>query len=113
MQSTHIFTLKARSRISANFVQESIKVMPEALNGTPVDIAITDIRRIQRVEDRHWAPPKLKYFVFELYDDSQLAGKPLESTCYIKSPILKQCKIKFANIVTIEPVQQAPLLKET
>ncbi len=102
MKRTYLFMLKKDTRIIGNFIQASIAITPESLNDTPINIAIADIQTIQRVDDTQWAPPKLKYFTFEMRDNTTITGKPLDRTCLIESAIFKQCKVEFDNMLKVE-----------
>lgn len=103
-RSAYMFKLREQTEFPGQFMQTSIEIHPTALNGRPVKIAIADILKIHRVNDLHWAPPKLKYFVFELRDNITITGNPIEKTCLVNSSILKQCKVEFDNMVEVEKI---------
>ena len=94
-QTHYTFKLREHTEFTGQFSQKSIKIRPAALNGSPVDITVSDIRRIQRVDDSDWISPHLKYFVFELHDNTRIAGKPVEKTCVVQSTMFDRCKSGF------------------
>lgn len=107
MKTTNIFynfTLREQSQFQGTFTAKFIKVKPEDLNGKPIKIATDKIRKICRVEDTAWAPPKLRYFLFELSDDVKISGKPVDRVCLVNTPFGKHCKVEFDNMIEVEKI---------
>jgi hypothetical protein len=102
--STYKFTLREQTEFQGSFHEQFIKIKPESLNGKPVRLDIEKLLNIRRVDDPLWAPPKFKYFVFELSDGVKISGKPTEKVCSVEAPFEKECHIQFDNMIAVEKI---------
>lgn len=100
------FTVKGPNEFLGRFSQDSIKIKPTGMNGTPVDLAVAHIKRIQRVNDPGWKiSPKLKDFSFELVDGTHISGLPVCKTMLVNTLFIKQLEVEFDNLVKVEKVK--------
>lgn len=102
--STYRFTLREQTEFPGQFQAKFITIKPEALNGKPVRVDIASLCTIRKVEDSGWAPPRLKYFVFELADGVKISGKPVKKTCSVQASFEKDCHIQFDNLIAVEKI---------
>ncbi|GAK59385.1 hypothetical protein U27_06369 [Candidatus Vecturithrix granuli] len=99
------FFLKGETHFQARFTQTEIHVKPSHLNGMPMNLAVTYIVKIERVNDPGWmVSRKLKHFLFELQDGTQIAGIPDSEILSVQLPYLEQCHIELENILSIEKI---------
>jgi hypothetical protein len=102
MNGLYQFILKGDTEFQGQFNQAFIRVTPTSLNGIPVDLAVTMISKIQRVNDPGWLiSRKLKYFVFELSDGTKIAGLPNCKVLSVSAPFIEDCKVEFENILEV------------
>ena len=99
------FTLQEDTEFQGSFNQASIVIKPAYFNGTPIALDVGKIFKILRVNNPAWKiSQKLKYFIFELIDGTKIAGLPSSATLLINLPLLKECKVFYENILSIEKV---------
>ena len=99
------FFLKGETQFQARFTQAEIHVNPSHLNGMPMNLAVTHIAKIERVNDPGWmVSRKLKHFLFELQDGTKIAGLPDSEILSVQLPYLEQCHIELENILSIERI---------
>ncbi len=107
MNASYTFRLKENTEFQGEFKQLLIRIYPTSLNGTPINLAVADISKIQKVNDPGWkVSRKFKYFIFELFDGSKIAGLPDCKDFLVSMPSLGNCRVEFKNILIVEKVRQ-------
>ena len=99
------FLLKGETQFQAQFKQAAIQVKPTNLNGASLNLAVTHIAKIERVNDPGWmVSRKLKHFLFELHDGTQIAGIPECEIFSVQLRHLDLCHVDVEHILSIEKI---------
>lgn len=100
-QSTPLyqFILREDTEFRGRFNHTSITINATQFNGQALELDVTKISRILRVNDLGYkVSQRLKYFIFELIDGAKIAGIPIAKTLFITMPFLENCEVLWMNI---------------